>query len=349
MPGSGRRKWIFVGAFSVVALAGGGALLSSYLEGRKLGSESAVALTPEGLCVSGRNDGCWVEDVVRGERVRKLPGLDGKVNRVAVDASGRVAAAVGSGRLAVFDIASGEERMSTTGIWGVLALSADGSRVALGADDLRVYDTSGGRLVAALGEPFEREGGLDVRPDGRRVAFTRRVKVAQGARSLFALLVWDLETGSKVELLRSECGSEAVVFDPTGRRLAVNDYHAVKLIDAETGAPIWMSDPQPANVYTIVFDREGKRLACGDGNGNVRVLAASTGARLADFPAKADEGGAYALAFAPDGQRLFAVSVLGWLPASRVIDGIPAAPPGALELEAPEPGAARAPGAPTPK
>jgi len=187
-----------------------------------------------------------------------------------------------------------------------LALSPDGAILATGSVDGTVafWDWGTGHLKMAFkAHPDNRVHGLAFSPDGRTLATTGGDKTAK---------LWDVETGKK--LAAPLHGHEAPVSHPTfgcdGQKLVTtSDDHTGRLWDVATRKSIPLTGAGGAWVLAAAFSPNGKTLATAEGYpwspnaiGQVCLRDPATGAVLRYLAVP--HGGAFAVAYAPDGRTL---------------------------------------------
>jgi len=120
------------------------------------------------------------------------------------------------------------------------ALSPDGNRLAIaaldGAEDVKIWDISRGKLICALPAASYKEGGVvQFSPDGRRLAISRFIVRAPAPASgpgATGSWLYDADTGKLI----LEHRSNALRFSPDGRQMAVQDGdNKVVIVDTATG------------------------------------------------------------------------------------------------------------------
>jgi WD40 repeat protein len=193
---------------------------------------TGVAFSPDGklLASAGADGKAILWDVESGEILLALQvhpdGIgattvafspDGTRLAAASDAAASSAAGAGGDPLVgVWDLASGQELYSLTGlpnrVWG-LAFSPDGTRlvVPVGGDFVKVYDAATGEESLTLFGHSGRVSAVAFSPDGARLA--------TGGKDPPKL--WDPATGQELITLPGHTGSvEGLAFSPDGSRLA---------------------------------------------------------------------------------------------------------------------------------
>ncbi len=231
----------------------------------------AVAFTPDGATVlSGSADRTirlWT--VATGRAAGSLTGPTREVFALAVTPDGRTVVSGSSDGLRFWSLADRRLLGTTEGHVESLALSADGSVVAVGL--------------------FDPEARLYSVPDGRELA------------------QWPVRSGSvKVALSRdgrwlAAAGSRLAAGGGTGEVVV----HAVPEPELPSRAAVMFDgvEPHGAVVTALALQSDGARLASGDARGGLKLWSVREGRALADVPTVAAEPVA-ALAFAPDGRML---------------------------------------------
>src|SRR5205823_3171455 len=110
----------------------------------------------------------------------------------------------------------------------------------------------------------------------------------------------------------------SVAFSPDGKRLASGSYdNTVKIWDAASGQEILTlkgntievvgpEEPLSNGILSLAFSPDGKRLASGSPNQNVKVCDAVTGQETLTL--KGHTGHVFSVAFSPGGKRLASAS-----------------------------------------
>jgi hypothetical protein len=156
----------------------------------------------------------------------------------------------------LWDTSTGRELMLLEGHReGVLAVSfsPDDRRLATGAndDEVRVWDLATGKsqlLGTHDGDVF----GIGFDPSGTRLASASGDRTAR---------VWELASGRHLELRGHRADVNRVVFSPDGKRVATLGDDALRLWDAETGAPAWRTVLLRETVPEIYTQRGWTTLA----------------------------------------------------------------------------------------
>ena len=293
---------------------------------------------------AGLNGSTLVEDVLRRSllesHVRRVVPLGAGVSAAvfrgdrttiaAVTTAGRVVVAdAGSGRvLRSFTTGSSRDLVDPTGRW-VLAfglhrrpiLFAVPSGVAVGLDTrpvtsavfsddgrilvtmdtgrlLHVWDATGGRLLATL-EAERPVRVAAVSADDAEVA-------TAGGSDGRSVDVFSAQSGRRVASLPEGKTVTQVVYDPTGRYLAVGRAdETVTLRDARTGARLGSYAGHVGAITAVAFSPDGNLLATSSTDGTARVFATRDGlvSQLTGHGL-----GVTSIVFSPDGGRAATVS-----------------------------------------
>ncbi len=210
------------------------------------------------------------------------------------------------------DLLTGDERKTTGGhtAGSGVAFSPAGRRAVTAGGTLRLWDLTTGDLIACLKEPGpepgERTGTVAIAPDGRTLAAGH----ADGS-----VTVWDLNTREcRLRLRGYQRNWPTLGFDSRSQTLVGLGTHfrepRAVVWDLSTGSEraSW-SGTDGAWVTAVAFAPDGRLAAFAEGHpfnfaraGRVELRDAATFRTLAHVPIP--EGGAFAVAFSPDGQTL---------------------------------------------
>jgi WD40 repeat protein/DNA-binding SARP family transcriptional activator len=242
-----------------------------------------------------------IRDAETGESVLSFTGHDIDINDVAFNHDGTMLATVGDdGAARIWDPATGDELLGLDGpgqVWGP-SFSPDGRRFAAAwLGQVRVVDIASRRT--ALEVPIGANS-TSFSPDGERLAIRDN--------NLGAVVVVDVATGAEVLRIDSPTHmSRAVAWSPDGRWLATpgSDMTA-RIWDATTGELSATLTDHSGVVLEVDWSADATRLATGSEDGTARVWEVSeAGARETVAVAARDlQGGAYGIAFSPDGEQL---------------------------------------------
>ncbi|MEW6281741.1 MAG: PQQ-binding-like beta-propeller repeat protein, partial [Candidatus Eremiobacterota bacterium] len=166
-----------------------------------------------------------------------------------------------------------------------LAISRDGSRLAIGSNDksLKVVRTGDGFVWADLKGHEDGVWGVAFNSDGKQLA-----SVASDS----TVRMWDVETGK--ELWKASPGGYSVAFHPDDKTLAVGSDYKIRLVNARDGMPLKEIREETGNVFSVVYSSDGTRLA--SGSQVVRLWDPNAGTELWHYKT---DGSVRALGIAP--------------------------------------------------
>jgi len=145
----------------------------------------------------------------------------------------------------------------------MLALSSDGTRLAVVGRDFQVWDL-GGSFEVPLFQHKERNTAAAFSPDGARLATGTLAGLLQ---------VWDARTGEFLFDRQEQSGKiTAVVYSPDGTRLvSASEDGEIHVRLAETGETLLVLRSEGGGVRALAFSPDGARLASGCVDGKVRI------------------------------------------------------------------------------
>jgi WD40 repeat protein len=202
---------------------------------------------------------------------------------------------------------------------GTAAFSANGKVLAVGYNDgtVRLWDVPTRKLIGGP-LPYPGEMSADARPDPAQLAFSPDGKMLLTGYFLGRAQLWDVATATLIRTLPVNDSVTAVAVSPDGETLVTADNMEIQLWNAvngrQAGAPLSTS----AAPFSLAFSPNGKTLAAGYFNGQVRLWDLAT-RQQAGGPVTVT--GVYdsvdRLAFNPEGTALAAGSADGTV---RLID-----------------------------
>jgi|GEM_PF-462214 len=152
-----------------------------------------------------------------------------------------------------------------------------------------------GAKVAAFSVSISRGAdGMALSPDGKFLAFN------DGAE----LKIHDAASGAMITTIAARLAFDpAFSFHPNSKEVATGSLQSVKIWDANTGREIRTLFGHTANVVSVAYSRDGKRIAASASDGSIRVWDVTTGGETVVLRQLRH---ATALAFSPDGDQLMA-------------------------------------------
>jgi WD40 repeat protein len=245
-----------------------------------------------------------VWDVETGRQIRPLQGHRDQAMSLALSPDGKTLVSSAADQTVRFwDVPAGKERRQVTiaGHFGVVAVSPDGSMVAVAFDDpeaggvVQLLDTASGqelRRIAGAGRGTE---AVAFSPDGKTLA-------AAGAGHTIRL--WHVATGTERHPAGHPGPVTAVAVSPDGKLLATcsNFDKAIRLWDTTTGREVRRLDALPSGVDEVTFSPDGRLLASAAWEQGVQLWEVATG-RLVRRLAEHASLGAY-LRFSSDSKLL---------------------------------------------
>ncbi len=210
------------------------------------------------------------------------------------------------GVLEVWNVAAGTLAASfktSVVLWGDVAFSADGSRLAIAGDSglgyylIELWNVSTGQLLAHV-RSTANNGlvSLAFSPDGSLLALGGSYVANVYANPTGVLEVWNLGTGKLAELATGESVVNSVSFSPDNWALAVGGQTETTSVPANVGTvEVWIAssltlggdEPLLAGsvpVSTVRYSNDGTRLyALSAGIGGIQVFDTSNDALSGDF------------------------------------------------------------------
>lgn len=142
---------------------------------------------------------------------------------------------------------------------------------------------------------------LTISPDGKTLAES---EYGRGA-----IILWDAETGRKIETLRSDDDGKRtgfLAFSPDGKLLAAASQQGPKntidLWEVKRGKCIAVLDGHVGKVSCMAFSRDGKTLASASRDATIKLWSVPSGKEVVRLSGHA--GPVDAVAFRPDGRQL---------------------------------------------
>jgi WD40 repeat protein/serine/threonine protein kinase len=302
---------------------------------------SSVAVSPDGKYIasgggrfdqSQRRTEVKVWEATTGKLLRTLKGHLGPVTSVAFSPDGKLLASVSTrinwtdvytgkveaantavGEMQVWDLTADAAPQTYLGLYGNVAFSPDGKRLAAWASDgrVRVWDTTRSPRwveVRALPPAPGLGNGLAFSPDGKRLATSRlhMLRIERGQPQFEAdLKIWDAATGREERTLQGHAGNIGeLAFSPDGKRLALcSSDGTARIWDLTTRTPPQVLRGHTGTVLGLAFSPDGpdgQCLATAGRDRAVKVWDLATGEER--FTLRGHTGPVRAAAFDPRGK-----------------------------------------------
>ncbi|MFI6603915.1 helix-turn-helix domain-containing protein [Nonomuraea sp. NPDC050536] len=233
-----------------------------------------IAFSPDhSLLASAHSRGriaLW--DPVLGTRIATLEGDAGLARAVAFSADGKLLAGAfvdsksGSGSVVLWDVPTRSRvtRLAETGLTPAMALSPDGTKVAVGVGKggIAIHDLSTG-IRRVLRAHTSAVTSLAFSPDG---------EVLASADEVHKPVIWDVATSEKLAAVPAP-GARTLAFAQAGRRLTTSgDARGVDLWSLERDRPVRLSTPDLRGSYAWATSTlVGSQVAVADENGEITV------------------------------------------------------------------------------
>jgi len=207
-----------------------------------------------------------------------LEGFRGRLSRLAISAGGeRLATGSRRGPLYSLDLAGGTRvEIELEHYMEALAISADGSRIALVQSDnrIRLFDAASGELLATSGRAHSQAvTKLTFSGDGERLASSSRDGTAR-LWQLPELAFLGPEMEGRGEALTSVSISNA------NRRVATGSARGrIQIWSLESRELLYSERVTPEPILDLEFSPDGKRLAISSGPDGIRVLESGRSAQ----------------------------------------------------------------------
>ena len=181
------------------------------------------------------------------------------------------------------------------------AFSPDGTRIATASTDgtAKVWEIATGQLLLTLSGHTDWVTEIVYSPDGTRLATQSDDNMVK---------VWDAASGQELLSLPQPPLSGGLAFSPDGVSFAMSGAeNTVKVRDIVSGEEVFTLSGHNTEVSYIAYSLDGRFIAAIAGS-IAKVWDAASGQELLSVPSvKAGSGGAFYIAFSPDGNRLAAI------------------------------------------
>jgi WD40 repeat protein len=257
-----------------------------------------------------------VRDMETGQ-IEKSVELSEAPSRPVVSPDGRcLAGSCADGKTKAWNIQTGKGLFAIRG--GLAIFSPDGKHLVTALGDqggfsqepsvVKLWDAATGKELATLQRHEWRIFNLQFTADGKRLV---------SASADGSVKVWDMEGNRELRDFRADfdMNSAAFALSPDGKQLAgIGEgprplQPAVRVYELETGKEIAVLTGHRLPVRCLAYSPDGKRLASGGQDEEIKLWDIATGQALLSLPEQS--GHIQSLVFSPNGHRLAASSPNG--------------------------------------
>jgi WD40 repeat protein len=294
------------------------------------GGVTAIAFSSDGrmLASGGADNTIKLWDVTTGRELHKMSASGGSlvsttgIASLAFSPDGRMLLSAHGDGNRLWDVATGQELRTLTSdaslmsVSGGAAFNADGKEVAALAYgqgvQVKFWDAASGRELRTAelsGQPLLINGSpFSTDAAGHLLVTTKDEE---------KLKLWDVTSQGKPRILSTASGTNTFVkLSPDARLFALANGNTVQLREIETGrelrtlnVPHTLDVPMDG-VYGLDWSPDGRTLATGGTDGQIRLWEVATGREARDLVGHSNP--AFGVAFSPDGTRLFSGDKTIW-------------------------------------
>ncbi len=178
--------------------------------------------------------------------------------------------------------------------------SNDGRHAAAICNDntLRIWEATTGRATLQIPGPANtRWQGIGFNPTGSRVL---------GAFEDNSQIVWDVDNGGQIGVLRADAEASGAAFSPDGVRLATFHENDVRLWDLNAGRALAVLHGHTGTISASAFSPDGRTIVTASWDGSARLWDVQSG-RLLNLLAS-ETGNVSDASFSPDGRFILTAS-----------------------------------------
>lgn len=259
-------------------------------------------------------DNVYIYDIAAGSELRKIHSQSGFSKTLALSPNGKYLANCAHNAFQIWDTSSGKYLVappsSILNSHVLLAFSTDNQTLACEDSHgvITLWDVPSGKVVSTIHAHADKISYLKQSPDCNTLAINCNYKNTK---------LWDLETREQLHVLDSH---GELSFSPNSKLFAcVEETWVIKVWNSPTGDGLRYFAEEQMHSTPAVFSPDGKVLAVGGANKNIKNLLAvtiyrgapdenvltcfdvSNGKEIGSF---AHEGDVNSLAFSPDGKVL---------------------------------------------
>ena len=287
------------------------------------GAVLGVTYFPGGnlLATASDDNTARIWDTTTGETVHTLTGHTHWVWGAAYSPDGNhLTTASADGTVCIRDATTGQTLHALTGHSGAvlgLAYSPDGTKLATASadDTARIWDTTTAETLHTFSGHTGAVWGVAYSPDGTELATASDDDTAR---------IWDTTTGETLHTLTGHTGTvRRVAYSPEGTELATaGGDGTARIWDTTTGEILHTLIGHTNSVRGVTYSPDGSQLTTAS-NGTARIWDTTTAETLHTIAGHAGgnvyTGGAWCLAYSPDGSHL---AIAGGYGAAHIWDTI---------------------------
>ena len=273
----------------------------------------SISFSPDGSTLASGSAEIRFWDVNTGETLQTLTGHTDDVKSISFSPDGSMLAAVPEvfwdSTVLLWDVNTGELRTFTTRFPNSVAFSPDGNTLAIGGNwRTDILNANTGGPIHTFSKIACRVESVAFSPDGNTLA---------GGGSDGIVRLWDIKTGTEMQIPTGQGVGVKVAFSPDGNTLATVPLPhiggQVLLWDVNTGKQLqeFTADGSGlVRIFSMAFSPDGNTLATGSGDydhiegsfGTVTLWDVNTRETLQTLTGHTDD--VKSISFSPDGSTL---------------------------------------------
>ena len=248
----------------------------------------SMVYSPDGkhLTVTMNLQTVKIIDIETGREVRTLswsmPNTISDIRVVYSPDGRRIVTGSSDGLVRIWDAMNGRllHTLSghTSGIWA-LAYSPDGKYIASGSHDtkVRIWDAESGKGILFFSGHTDDNTiwgavrSLAYSPDGRYIA----------SSSPYTIRIWDAQNGQEKISIRG--GVQCLAYSPDGKNIVAGNGRGILILNAESGRVQMSLVGHIADVRSVAYSSDGKKILSHSFDNTIRLWDAATGKEIVLF------------------------------------------------------------------